>query len=401
MFLLAGATIPVSVGAHKLRNPSVFLTGKIVVISLICLSNMKLTKIFCVLLTGWVLISNSGCHPEFEVYAPEKSIRVIYSVLNASHTVQYVKVSRVYQIRSDAERYAAENDLSIHDLNVRLTDLSNNFVYQAEQVDSVEKDSTGIFYRFQTLYRFHTDGNSTSTPKLATGRGYKLEVGFPESGAYNFATTTIPSAPGFRSGLAILAGAGNTRCLPKLNLIQPLQISWEKSSGLAYELSVLLRYTRNGVPDSAMWGPTNLIENNVRCSDGSNRICYEFAEEQLLTFFKQRLPEDGTQYYYERHDSCISNPTNDPAINDLLPKSVEFKVVAVDEFLYKYMLANDPSVTDLTGAKPEYTNMEGDIEAIGVFGSISQDRRWAIFNTCTEYHLGLNGITTLPTGCPQ
>lgn len=361
---------------------------------------MKMKLLLGILLLGFAVVLPWGCTPEFEVYAPEKSIRAIYSVLNPNDSVQFVRISRVFQVRDDAERFAAENDLSIRGLNVRLTDLGNGQMLQAVEVDTIRKDSNGIFHTYQTVYKFRTDGSSNQYPKLLADHQYRLEVGIPESEEYNSAVTTIPTAPGFRSGLGILVGAGNTRCLPKLNLLEKLPISWEKSTGYAYELSILFRYTRNGVADSALWGPSNLIESNVRCNDGSNRICYEFQDEQLLVFLKSHLVPDGTQYAYDRHDSCLVNPTNDPAINDMLPKSIEFKVVTVDEFLYKYMLANDPRYTDLTGAKPEYTNFTGNMEAVGVLGSINQDKRWAILNTCSEYHLGLNGVTTPPPSCP-
>lgn len=355
----------------------------------------KALSIFSLLLLTLSLLE-SGCSTDFEVNAPERDIRAVYSILDPADTVQYIRIARVYQVEGDAIAYGGENDMSVKGLDVRITRTSDGHVYNAVEVDSFPKEE-GIFFPTYTAYKIVTDG-STANPAIRNDNQYQLEIGAPDSEGYLTAYTVVPGEPELRGTLSIIAGAGNQRCLPKMSLKEPLNISWVRTTAFGYELRTMLRFAANGVQDSILWGPTDVITENNRCNEGSGRLCYQFNEEVLLNYFLARMPQDGTIYTYDNADSCIVNPTNDPAINDLLPKAWEFQVTGMDEFLYKYSLANDPKFLDLTGAKPEYTNLTGNIQGVGVFGSISTSTRYAIFRPCTEYLLGLNG-TPAPPGC--
>ena len=328
-----------------------------------------------------------GCSTEFEVYAPEKPISVVYGVLNPADTFQYIRISRAYQVEGDAIAYAGENNLSITGLNVRLSGGNNNWV--AEEVDGIQKDTNGIFVTDQILYRFRTDGSSADHQLLEGGVTYQLEIGTPDAGDYITSQTTIPTLPQIRGSLSLISGSGQTTCLPNIFLDRRFQAFWRKSEGnnIKYELRVILNFQDDGEERSVVWKNLGLIENNVRCNQGSNVICYQFEEYQLLNYFKRFMPEDGSIYTYDSKDSCAFDPADIPN----LPEPVVFEVTAVDEFLGNYLTVNDPSLTDLTGAKPEYTNMSGNMEAYGIFGSIHTDQRSAILRECSKAVLGLNG----------
>lgn len=126
----------------------------------------------------------------------------------------------------------------------------------------------------------------------------------------------------------------------------------------------------------------------------SSFLTERFAENELIGHFSRYFPRlPNTVYTYNTRDSC----TFDTSLYRL-PKSFKWEVTAVDSGLTNYMNVNNPKYVDFTGAKPEYTNIKGKIEAIGIFGSINISEQYAIMRPCSEYLLGLNG-TPQPPGC--
>lgn len=354
---------------------------------------MKRPSLFLFLMLIGVLSTWTGCSTDFEVYAPEQEYRVVYCVLNPEDSAQYVRISKAYQFEGDALVFAAENDLSLSGQTVTLKGGGNTWV--GEEVSNFPKDSNGIFVPNQTIYRFVTDGSAPEKQQLEPEVAYRLEVGTPDAGDYVTGETTVPELPQIRGELNLISGAGSSICLPRLYLDRKFQFYWRRlDPAVRYEVRIYLTFANDGVEETIRWGPTDLFQDNKRCNEGSASVCYQFAEKQLLTFFKSRMPEDGSIYTYNTNDSCV--PT--PALEDMLPKTMEFEVTAVDEYLGNYMEVNNPKYLDLTAAKPEYTNLTGNINVVGVFGSVNQDRRYALMRECSEALLGLNGVP-LPLGC--
>lgn len=349
-------------------------------------------RIFALLLVLG-LVSVTACSTDFEVNAPAKEIRSVYCVLNPADTVQYVRVAKAFQVEGDALVYAAQNDLSVSGLQVKLTGAGK--IWTATQVDDVPRDP-GTFVPTHTIYKFTTDGSGLGKDTLAYDQEYKLEVGAPDAPDYVTGTTVVPDNPRIRGEFGLVAGAGTTQCLPRLALERKFNFFWKKVGGnVKYEIRVGLNFTANGEPRSAMYGPTDLIEENERCNEGSGSICYQFADKELLRTFVQKMPVDPfITYAYDTEDSCVLNNT----LLDLLPQSLWFEVTAVDEYLGNYMVVNDPKFVDVNGSKPEYTNLTGNIDAVGVFGSYNISRRYAILNVCSQALLGLNGSRPLG-GC--
>lgn len=337
-------------------------------------------------------ITLTGCSTDFEVYEDPKEIRVVYGVLDPTDSVQYVRISTAYQVEGDALQYAAERDLSLSGLDVKMTGGGNTWI--GEEVE-VSKEP-GIFVPNQFIYRFVTDGSDADHELLEEEVRYKLEVGSPDSPDYVTGETLIPNEPRIKGELNLLPGPGNSTCLPRLYLERRQNMFWSKSSDLNvnFEVRVYLNFEKNGERQEVKWGPSDLFNVNKRCNEGSANVCYQFAEKDLLRYFKNFMPEDGSNYTYNTLDSCVSNST----LLDLLPETMGFEVTAVDQFLSNYLIVNDPRNVDLTNTKPEYTNLTGNIDAVGVFGSKNQDIKWVLMRPCSEALLGLNGIQ-LPPGC--
>lgn len=333
-----------------------------------------------------------GCRTDFDVYAPEKEYRVVFGVLNPNDSVQYIRLATAYQFEGDALVYAAENDLSLS--GQRVTLIGNGNTWTAEEVANYPKDSSGLFIPNQTIYKFVTDGSAPEKQPIEAGIRYRLEIGAPDAGDFVSAETTVPGIPQIRGELTLISGAGSSVCLPDLFLERKWQFHFRRLDPLVrYEIRVRLTFAKDGVDQTIQWGPTDLFQENRRCNEGSASVCYQFAEKQLLTFFNSRMPDDGSAYTYDDTD-CV--PT--PAQVDMLSKALEFEVTSVDEYLGNYMEVNNPKYLDLTGAKPEYTNLSGNVDVVGVFGSINTDSRNALLSQCSAALIGLNGIS-LPPGC--
>jgi hypothetical protein len=351
-------------------------------------------KQFQIVLLALVILAGWGCTTDFEVYAPEKEIRSVYCVLNSRDSVQYVRIAKAFQYEGDAISYAGANDFSVTGLTVKLK--TGNKVWTATEMPNFPKDPGG-FLPTHTVYQFTTDGSGVGRDTLALDKEYTLEIGTPDAADFVTGKTYLAELPRIKGDLQIVAGAGNSQCLPKLFLDRKFNFSWKKNSraGVRYEIRVGLRIATNGTEQVLQWGPSKLLDDNQRCNEGAGSICYQFQEKELLRDFFRSMPViQFTKYTYVTRDSCVPQPN----LVGNLPKSMWFEVTTVDEYLSNYMTVNDPAVTDLNGAKPEYTNLTGNIEAIGVFGSYVTDRRYAIMRECSEALLGLNG-RVLPPGC--
>ncbi len=346
--------------------------------------------VIAVLLLGFAVL---GCSTDFDVNAPAKEIRVVYSILHPEDSVQYVRVSSAFQVEGDALQYAAERDLSLSGLNIRLTGDGKTWI--AEEETGIPKDS-GIFIPNQFVYKFITDGSGSGRDTLKSNTRYTLEISTEDQADYIRGETLIPASPRIKGDLSIVAAAGQSKCLPRLFLDRRLNLYWTRSdnSNVNFEVRVYFTFQKDGISQDLRWGPTNLFNENKRCTEGSANICYQFSEKELLAYFFDSMPIDGSNYTYITADSCVPNASS----IDQLPKSLGFEVTAVDEFLSNYMTVNDPRFVDLTGVKPEYTNLSGNIEVVGVFGSIHTSIRYAIMRECSEALLGLNNQLP-PAGC--
>ncbi len=351
-------------------------------------------KKFSIALLALFTLLSWGCTTDFEVYAPEKELRSVYCILNPRDSVQYVRVAKAFQFEGDAIAYAATNDLSMSGLRVTLK--GNGKTWTAVEVPNYPKDP-GSFLPHHTVYRFDTDGSGPGKDTIAFDKEYVLEVGTPDAPDFVTGKTYVSDVPRLKGDLTLVAGAGSSQCLPRLFLDRKFNCFWKKSTGnnVKYELRVGLRFAANGIEQVSLWGPTNLLDANRGCNEGAGNLCYQFQEKELLRQFLRSMPvQPLTLYTYVTTDSCVALPS---LINDL-PKSLWFEITAVDEYLGNYMTVNNPAVTDLNGVKPEYTNLTGNIEAFGVFGSYVTDRKYVIMRECSEALLKLNG-RPLPPGC--
>lgn len=338
-----------------------------------------------------MLIVGVSCSTEVDINAPEKPIWAVYGVLNQDAPAQYIRVSMGFLPESNAFEYAKENDLSVKDLRVTLTSASGK-VYQATQLDSLIKEpEDGTFNEYTTLYQFHTEGSEALTP----GETYTLRIA--KMGDDNFelqAETAVPLVPRISRPSQTLC-SGNGRGLQSISLDRETRVEWtdrrafdEGKPGKAFELRAFLAYQEDGVDDTVKFGPSRMIDFQA-CPSA---YCYRFREKELLSTFLTRMDQKpGAIYTYVDTPTC-SQP-------ELLAKSFWYEVTAMDTFLYRYRLANDPLFTDFNTTRPEFSNIAGSETVIGIFGSISITRQYAAMNKCSRYLLNLNDEPQPNLGC--
>lgn len=339
----------------------------------------------------YLLIAGLACHAcstDFEVLAPEKEIIVVYGVLDAQNEEQFIKVSKVFQFEGDAYAFASMQDLSLNGLDVRLSNDSTTWI--AEQVPQMPKEE-GMFLPVQSIYRFHTEGNHALVP----GETYTLEI--RRSAGEDLmvtAHTRVPLAPEFIYPTGPYHLANGTYVNPTLDFNQNLTINLRKGmTGTGYELRLLVDFLSDGTPKQARWGPTPVFTESVRCGESISTLCYGIPKNQVLLDLRGDLLSAGGEIEYP--EGVLQS--NDPAA---LSRTCILEATAVDSFLTTYLRGAQSFGYGLNMLmdKPEYSNLSGPVEAVGIFGSIHRSEVVLNLGICSQYLCGLKqGVP--PNGC--
>ena len=325
-----------------------------------------------------------ACSETVHVNAPPKDIWVVYGVLNPQEDYQYLRIAKSFLPDDDAVEYAKNHDTGARGLEVTLS--GEDHVYQAVEIDSILKDtSEGDFGPVTNLYRVKTTGEK----RLKEDGVYTLNITSPiDSSLKLTAYTRIPPRP--KVTFPVTTINRGEKCLPVVKFEDSVIVYFRKSRGdipssaMRYELRVFLNYFENGIQKSIHTKPTRLFYQDKGCNHISDQaLCYQFAKAQILNQLKAILNNPDSRYSYD-HTPLCGNPFTE------LPNSVEIQVTAVDTFLSKYIISNDPTRVNFNTIRREYTNIEGTADAVGVFGSIAYHDVAVGLSPCVEYQLGLN-----------
>ncbi len=348
---------------------------------------------FMLLSCLWLAFLLPSCKPEIDITAPPKDIFVVFGVLDATDTIQYIRVMKGFLVDEDAIKYAKDHDISVKGLSVKLKGPSNK-EFTATQIDNVPTDTDGDFYPFTTLYRIVTKGTGN---RLLPGEKYTLEVTDPNDATVKFeAFTYIPltpliTTPDYGPG----AGGPPNVTIPKLDLELAYRVQWQakRLTGAPYgfELRTYLYFENQGIPDTADYVSDMFLNGSgVRCAASTSSMCFEFNPKELVYEFKKDMPGAPGNGLYTYDDDPVNGA------KEILPKSLRFEVTGIDTFLTRYMIANNPQFTDFNSDKPEYTNLTGTKDVYGIFGSVNKNyyldiqNGYAIMDNCAEWLLGLN-----------
>lgn len=323
----------------------------------------------------------SACATDFQLNAPPKDIWVVYGVLDANDTLQHIRVSRAFLPESNALEYARERDESVKGLQVLLKGAGTEM--EAVQLDSVLKNpEDGTFYPYTTLYQFETNGSTALVP----GERYDLEIRQPGVDTFLLtAYTEVPEPVRFDSPRPV-SGAGQTKCLRQASLNLDYRVEFRRGNSASFEIRAFLEYEEGNTEKLAVYGPTPLFEDDFRCLDAFNTLCYNFSAYEIVrSFHAQMNPQPGSGFRYAVNENTECNPDA-----DALPQVFRFEVTGADEFITRYNAVNTPTFADFNTVRPEYTNITGSTETLGVFGSISTSSSAAKLDKCSLFLLQLN-----------
>ncbi|GAB4409011.1 MAG: hypothetical protein OHK0039_12480 [Bacteroidia bacterium] len=333
----------------------------------------------------------TGCSEAVDVYAPPQTIWAVYGVLDPDKAIQTIRITGAFQVLGDAYMYADTSDGGIRGLEVSIVG-ENGMTYRAVQVDSMLRDTLGDFGPYLTAYQFETVGER----RLRPGMRYDLRVRSGiDTTVFVQAYTRIPPRPEITFPNDISDPVG--RCLRRVAFEDSTDIRFRSNPdmvparALRYEIRVLLRYFADGRYREHFFGPTRLFDRDNGCSGGSDRTyCYQLASGVVLHALRTAMQDSRTSYTYDAEPRC-------GGLFDDLSDAVEIQVTAVDTFLARHILANDPYFLNLNQVRIEYTNLQGSVGVVGIFGSIAYDNLPVGLSPCSEYLLGFSRVR--PSGC--
>ena len=148
---------------------------------------------FAFLLVGTFIFSIffglTSCENEVDINADWKETIIVYGLLDANDSVQYIKINKAFLNEKQSAYQVAQNSDSLYldSVKVTLTDLFTGEIIVLDRTNKLKKDS-GIFAN-DVNYLWQT------TKKLAEDREYEINVSNPLTGtSVNSRTRTVKTA---------------------------------------------------------------------------------------------------------------------------------------------------------------------------------------------------------------
>lgn len=332
------------------------------------------------------ILSWTACSEKFELFAPAKDIYIVYAILDADADSQFVRINKAYQYEGDAYEYAAENDLSVKGLTVKIK--GGDRIWQASQIDSVYKsEGSDIFLPWHSLYYIDTSDSLELDPDLQ----YTIEItSANDPDLFLTAQCWIPARPDILSPR--INGSGwQPRCLSRVPFEDSTEVIFDtegRDHAMRYELKIEMTYQVDGESKLYRWGPTRLFSESVDCAGGSV-ICYKIGSPVVMQGLRFRMNDPDKKYTYQNTPQC------DQQARDL-PNDLFVQVTAIDSALSKYIIVNDPVYTSFNTVRREYTNLSGTVSAIGIFSAVAYDQVPILLTECAEYELRLGEFSNDP-----
>lgn len=285
---------------------------------------------------------------------------VIYGLLSASDTVQYVRVQKAYLGEGNALLMAQNSDSIYYDKNdisLHLVELVNGVFMQTIPmiaVDTLPKNE-GLFVNYPHLI-YGIQGLT-----LNQDATYKLVFENKKTGK------TVTGSTGLVGNLEV----PTVLAFPKINLASenPLPIKiFPVKNGKVYGLHVIFNYAEKKRSD-----PGNIYQYKSIDFKFSDIINTNVNSTQTLNFLMQ-----GDAFYsfigaHVPKDSSLKRPA--------IFTTMDFVFTIGAEDFYIYYSVNQPS-SNLTQSVPDFTNLS---DGKGIFSS----RNKTVF-----YDIGLNGPST-------
>ncbi len=293
-------------------------------------------KIICA-----VVLLQTSCSTDVDLIAPYKETPVVYGLLNAADSIQYIRINRAFLGEEDAYVMAQNPDSFNYPdiLDVKLDRIKNGNVLQTINLTRTENVTLdpGIFA---------VDGNTyyqTGNDSIYQDSEYKLTVVNKQTGLVVTSQTKVVDK--------ITVDSPNSFSTVSFGNYQfPFIAKWyPNADGVIYDLTIRFYYNEYLVSDPSQNKELHADWEfpSVTSSNGSSLTPLQISieGESFYRFIKSKVKEDND---YKR------------AFNHL---DFIFSVGANE--LYTYYLVNQPP-TGIVQTIPDYTNI---INGRGIFSS--------------------------------
>ena len=286
-----------------------------------------------------VVIFFSSCKNDLNINAKWKETIVLYGMLNANDSIQYIRVAKAFLNENSGALQVAKisDSLYLDSALVTIRSTDNQFNDTLKRVWNITKDS-GLFANdINPLYTFKTK----DTKALDPNKRYYIEVVSPKTGNRVWAETNIVgkaniSSP-FRDSNSNFA-------------ITPEYLTISMKAGLnsfAYDVKLDITYEEFPVSDTfkktvktASW---NVLTNAT--ANGSSNMLYKSPRLAFLQFLRSAITADNSLYHRIKYAGL--------------------RVYGGNQLLSDYISVNEPSI-GIVQKQAEYSNVQG---GIGLFAS--------------------------------
>lgn len=301
----------------------------------------KLTPVYRILISALFAVFTLlfSCKNELDINAKWKETIVVYGMLNANDSVQYIRVSKAFLNEKTGALQAAKisDSLYLDSAVVKLRSSDNSFSDKLTRVWNIAKDS-GLFANdINPLYKLSTTGARALDP----AKRYILEVLSPKTGNTVRAETNLVGLSNILSPFR--DSTSNFAVTPEY-----LTISLKAGqNSFAYDIKLDITYDEFPVNDTfkkitkvATW---NMLTNASAL--GSSNMLYKIPRLALLQFLRNTITADPGLYHRMKY--------------------VGMRVFGGNQLLLDYISVNEPSI-GIVQKQAEFSNIQG---GIGLFAS--------------------------------
>ncbi len=289
-----------------------------------------------------------SCSTDIDMIAEWKDITVVYSLLNQTDSISYVKVNKAFLGDTNALYMAQEADSSSYGdaLIVQLEQWKWGSVLKTFDFDTttIYNKEPGTFYNpEQVIYQYVTHG------QLDYKSEYKLII--TNQNTDKVITAQTPLVHDFM----ILKPPLNHPTDPTIMFPDnsfAKDVEWVSAkNGRRYEVIMRFNYKEKffNNPDTLFKSVDfHFTTRRSKTTDGGEEMLIQFANESFYIFLQSTIP-------YE--------PEMEAEVDSRVSMTVEFLYSVAGEEYNTYMVVNEPS-NSIVQDRPEYTNITN---GIGIF----------------------------------
>jgi len=243
------------------------------------------------------LLLLSSCSTDFNVTTSWKDITIVYGLLEASDTAQYIKIGKAYLDPNTSALSIAQipDSLYYNDVSVELEEYSNGNLVNTTQLEKVDGNAeglvkdTGIFANSPNiLYK--------TTQTLNQNSRYNLVVTKPDNGSQTTASTSIINDFQVQRPTPSI----------KVNLLPGIVskgfVSWiSAKDGKIYELVIRFNYREYNKDDPSQVQQKSVdwtIFTNKASLDtlGGETMSEDLSGDNFYTFLNSAIPDDQSVF---------------------------------------------------------------------------------------------------------